>query len=324
MNLELSESDKNNPIKVGVSSCLLGEKVRYDGGHKEDHYITDTLGFFFQFVPVCPEVGCGLPVPREAMRLEGDPEYPRLMTIKTRIDLTGRMLEYCGRMVKELEKEDLCGFIFKKNSPSSGLFRVKIYDKGNPVKSGRGLFADAVAKHFPLLPVEEEGRLYDMGIRENFIERIFAFRRWKDFLAGPANLGALVEFHAGHKLQIMAHSPQLYREMGKLVAEGKNMEQPRLLELYRELFMRALALHATAKKNSNVLMHIMGYFKNELNRGEKEELLEIIRQYHERLIPLIVPVTLLRHYVNKYDQQYLKKQLYLNPHPMELMLRNHV
>jgi uncharacterized protein YbgA (DUF1722 family) len=199
-----------------------------------------------------------------------------------------------------------------------------VYNKGVPAKSGRGLFADTVVKHFPLLPVEEEGRLYDMNIRENFIERVFAFRRWKDFLAESEDLGRLVEFHTNHKLQLMAHSPQLYREMGKLVAEGKSMDGPQLLERYRELFMRALALHATAKKNTDVLTHIMGYFKKELTHGGKAELLEVIRQYHDRLIPLIVPVTLLRHYVNKYDQQYLKKQLYLNPHPMELMLRNHV
>ncbi len=313
-----------NTIKVGVSSCLLGEKVRYDGGHKHDHYITDTLGRFFTFVPVCPEVGCGLPVPREAMRLEGDPGNPTLITIRSRVDLTVQMLSYCRTMVEELENEDLCGFIFKKDSPSSGLFRVKVYNKGVPAKTGRGLFADAVVKHFPLLPVEEEGRLYDMNIRENFIERVFAFRRLKDFLAGKADMGGLVGFHTVHKFQIMAHSPQLYREMGKLVAAGKGMDRQHLLDRYRELFMRALALHATAKKNTDVLMHIMGYFRNELTKGEKAELLEVIRQYHDRMIPLIVPLTLLRHYVGKYDQPYLKKQIYLNPHPMELMLRNHV
>lgn len=313
-----------NTIKVGVSSCLLGEKVRYDGGHKHDHYITDTLGRFFTFVSVCPEVGCGLPVPREAMRLEGDPGNPTLITLRSRVDLTVQMLSYCRTMVEELENEDLCGFIFKKDSPSSGLFRVKVYNKGVPAKTGRGLFADAVVKHFPLLPVEEEGRLYDMNIRENFIERVFAFRRLKDFLAGKADMGGLVEFHTVHKFQIMAHSPQLYREMGKLVAAGKGMDRQHLLDRYRELFMRALALHATAKKNTDVLMHIMGYFRNELTKGEKAELLEVIRQYHDRMIPLIVPLTLLRHYVGKYDQPYLKKQIYLNPHPMELMLRNHV
>jgi uncharacterized protein YbgA (DUF1722 family)/uncharacterized protein YbbK (DUF523 family) len=313
-----------NAIKVGVSSCLLGEKVRYDGGHKHDHYITDTLGRFFTFVPVCPEVGCGLPVPREAMRLEGDSASPRLVTIKTGIDLTGQMLDYCRRMAEELENEDLCGFIFKKNSPSSGLFRVKVYNKGTPAKTGRGLFADAVVKKFPLLPVEEEGRLYDMDIRENFIERIFAWRRWKDYLAGKRTMGELVEFHTTHKLQIMAHSPQIFRKMGKLVAEGKNIDSTQLLDRYQELFMEALTLHATTRKNTDVLMHIMGYFKKDITGEEKQELLEIIRQYHDRLIPLIVPVTLLKHYVNKYDQQYLKKQLFLNPHPTELMLRNHV
>jgi uncharacterized protein YbgA (DUF1722 family)/uncharacterized protein YbbK (DUF523 family) len=321
---KVSEPAKINTIKVGVSSCLLGEKVRYDGGHKHDHYITDTLGRFFTFFPVCPEVGCGLPVPREAMRLEGDSASPRLVTIKTRMDLTDQMLDYCRRMTVALEKEDLCGFIFKKNSPSSGLFRVKVYNKGVPAKTGRGLFADALVKHFPLLPVEEEGRLYDMGIRENFIERVFAWRRWKDYLAGERSMGELVDFHTVHKLQLMAHSPQIFREMGKLVAEGKNMDRTQLLDRYQELFMGALTLQATVTKNTDVLMHIMGYFKKDISGEEKQELLEIIRQYHERLIPLIVPVTLLRHYVNKYDEPYLKKQLYLNPHPMELMLRNHV
>jgi len=313
-----------NKISIGVSSCLLGEKVRYDGGHKHDRYITDTLGRFFRFVPVCPEVGCGLSIPREAMRLEGDPSSPRLVTNRTGIDLTERMLVFCRKKVLELEQEDLCGFIFKKDSPSSGLYRVKVYGGGVPARNGRGLFADALVKHFPLLPVEEEGRLYDMNLRENFIERVFAFRSWKDFLLGPCGMGDLVAYHTGRKLQIMAHSPEIYREMGKLVAEGKRLSRDQLLERYRELLMRALSLHATVKKNANVLSHIMGYFKKYLSSGEKEELLEIIRQYHEQLIPLIVPVTLLKHYVNKYDQDYLKSQSYLNPHPMELMLRNHV
>ena len=168
------------PIKLGVSSCLLGEHVRYDGGRKHDRYITDTLGRYFCFVPVCPEVGCGLPIPREAMRLEGDPANPRLMTIKTRIDRTGQMLVFCRNKVVELEREDLCGFIFKEGSPSSGLFRVKIYNNGVATRNGSGLFAAEVARHFPLMPMEEEGRLNDPCIRENFIERVFSYRRWKD------------------------------------------------------------------------------------------------------------------------------------------------
>lgn len=312
------------PIKVGVSSCLLGEKVRYDGGHKHDHYITDVLGRFLTFVPVCPEVGCGMPVPREAMRLEGDPAYPRLVTHKSRVDKTEQMRAFCRQKVAELAGEDLCGFIFKKNSPSSGLFRVKVYNNGMLARSGSGLFAAAVVERFPLLPAEEEGRLNDADIRENFIERIFCCRRWKDFLLDSPGLGRLVTFHARHKLLIMAHSTSIYREMGALVAHGKEIGWPELVQAYEALFMKALALHATVKKNTNVLMHIMGYFKRNLSSAEKGELLGVIREYHDRLVPLIVPITLLKHYVSKYDQLYLQQQYYLSPHPAELMLRNHV
>ena len=315
----------DTPIRVGVSSCLLGEPVRYDGGHKHDRYISDTLGRFFSFLPVCPEVGCGLPVPREAMRLEGDPANPRLMTRISRIDRTDQMLAYCSNKVRELESADLCGFIFKKDSPSSGLYRVKVYDgKGVPKKLASGLFAAAVARHFPLLPMEEEGRLNDPAIRENFIERVFCCRRWKDFLHTGPGLGGLVEFHTRHKLLVMSHSTQLYREMGTLVAHGSAMEREELFRRYEELLMKALTLHATARKNTNVLMHIMGYFKRELSPVEKSELLETIALYHDRLVPLLVPLTLLKHYVTKYDQPYLKQQVYLAPHPAELMLRNHV
>jgi uncharacterized protein YbgA (DUF1722 family)/uncharacterized protein YbbK (DUF523 family) len=312
------------PIKIGVSSCLLGEHVRYDGGHKHDRYITDTLGKYFTFVPVCPEVGCGLPIPREAMRLEGDPANPRLMTGRSRVDLTDRMLAFCATRVRELEGEDLCGFIFKKDSPSSGLFRVKVYNNGAAAKSGSGLFAAAVARRFPLLPMDEEGRLNDPFIRENFIERVFSYRRWKDFLATGPTLGRLVEFHTAHKLLMMAHSPEIYRTMGTLVAHGRELPEQELFRSYEEQFMKGLALHATTKKNTNVLHHIMGYFKQQLSHDEKAELLVVIGQYHDHLVPLVVPLTLLRHYVVKYDQQYLKGQVYLSPHPAELMLRNHV
>jgi uncharacterized protein YbgA (DUF1722 family)/uncharacterized protein YbbK (DUF523 family) len=312
------------PIVIGVSACLLGEPVRYDGGHKHDRYITDTLGEFFSFVPVCPEVGAGLPVPREAMRLEGDPSAPRLVTGRSRVDLTERMLAFCASKVKELEGEGLSGFIFKKGSPSSGLFRVKVYNKGAAVAKGSGLFAAALVRHFPRLPVEEEGRLNDPVIRENFIERVFSYRRWQDFLATDTSLPRLVEFHTAHKLLLMAHSPEIYRSMGKLVAHGREISAAELLQRYEELLMKGLALHATTNKNTNVLQHIMGYFKRQLTREEKQELLEVIAQYHGQLVPLIVPITLLRHYIAKYDQQYLKGQIYLSPHPAQLMLRNHV
>jgi len=226
-------------IRVGVSACLLGERVRYDGGHKQDRYISDTLGRFFSFLPVCPEVECGLPVPREAMRLEGDPDQPRLITLQSRMDKTEQMLAFCANKVRELESEDLCGFIFKQNSPSSGLLRVKVYGPaGTPPQSGSGLFAAAVARHFPLLPLEEEGRLNGPAIRENFIERVFCYRRWKDFLRGTPDMGSLVEFHSRHKLLMLAHSPQIYREMGALVEDGRKMKREELLRSYAELMLR--------------------------------------------------------------------------------------
>lgn len=310
-------------IKLGVSSCLLGVNVRYDGGHRLDLYITDTLGRYFTIVQVCPEVECGMPVPREAMRLEGDPASPRMVTIRSRIDKSEQMLAFCRTRVRELEGEDLCGFIFKKGSPSCGVSRVKVFGKGPAAVSGSGLFAAAMTGDFPLLPVVEEGQLNDPDIRGNFIERVFAFRRWKDLIQDRPDLGRLVAFHARHKLQIMAHSPSIYRGTGALVARGKEMEWQDLLHRYGLLFMKGLALHATIKKNSNVLMHIMGYFKKELSRAEKEELLGVINRYREQVVPLIVPVTLLNHYVYKYEKHYLQQQTYVSPHPAELMLRNH-
>ncbi|HIJ82175.1 MAG TPA: DUF523 and DUF1722 domain-containing protein, partial [Desulfuromonadales bacterium] len=253
-----------------------------------------------------------------------EPTAPRLVTSRSRIDRTEQMLSFCSAKVNELETEDLCGFIFKKDSPSSGLYRVKIYNNGVALKNGSGLFAAAVSRHFPLLPLEEEGRLNDPAIRENFIERVFSYRRWKDFLADRPTIGRLVEFHAAHKLLMMAHSPQIYREMGSLVAHGAETELTELLGRYEELLLKGLALHATASKNTNVLQHIMGYFKRQLTTAEKGELLELIGQYHQHLVPLVVPLTLLRHYIGKYEQQYLKKQIYLSPHPAQLMLHNHV
>lgn len=311
-------------IRIGVSSCLLGEKVRYDGGHKLFRYLTDVLSAWFIFVPVCPEVGCGLPVPREAMHLTGDPTAPRLVTVTSGRDLTDQMLDYCRRMVLELEKESLCGFIFKKNSPSSGLFRVKVYNAGMPVRSGRGLFAGAVVEHFPLLPVEDEGRLEDPGLRENFLERVFAFKRLQDFLREKRGAAGLVDFHTRHKLQLMAHNPALYREMGRLVAAAGGTEPGRLREEYERLFMTTLGYHATVTKNTDVLQHIMGHFKKFLDPDEKRELLEVIGRYHRGLVPLVVPLTLVKHYVRKFEPPYLMEQTYLEPHPAELMLRNHV
>ncbi|MBI4979094.1 MAG: DUF523 and DUF1722 domain-containing protein [Spirochaetes bacterium] len=321
---EKAPADTANKIIVGVSACLLGEKVRFDGGHKHDRYITDTLGNYFSFVGVCPEVESGMSIPRESMRLEGNPAEPRLVTGKSRIDKTDQMQSFCRRRVKELAAEDLCGFIFKKDSPSSGLYRVKVYVNGSPSAAGSGLFAAAFVKAFPLMPVEEEGRLNDPDIRENFIERVFGYRRLKNMLERGPTAGRLVTFHTAHKLQMMAHSNVLYRSMGALVAHVKGRKLAEVLSEYETMYMHTLAQPATVKKNTNVLMHIMGYFKKVLSAGEKAELLDVIDDYHARLVPLVVPMTLLRHYIRKFDDHYLAGQTYLAPHPAELMLRNHV
>ena len=194
-------------IKVGISTCLLGQPVRYDGGHKRDHYLLDTLGQYMEYVPVCPEVECGLGIPREAMRLVGDPKNPRLVTWKTGTDHTQKMIRWAKKRLKTLEKECLCGFIFKSKSPSSGMSRVKVYnDQGVSAPTGIGIFARAFMQHFPLTPVEEDGRLHDPAIRENFIERIFTLKRWRDSNTKSPSLGNLVEFHTRQKLLILSHS----------------------------------------------------------------------------------------------------------------------
>jgi len=311
-------------LRIGLSTCLLGENVRFDGGHKRDRFVTDTLGQFLEFVPVCPEMECGLGVPRESMRLVGKPESPRLVTNRTKIDHTERMITWARKRVQELEKEDLCGFIFKSRSPSSGMERVRVYnEKGIPEKKGVGMFARIFMEHFPLLPVEEDGRLHDIRLRENFIERIFALKRWRDLLDEKRSRGRLVAFHTQHKLLILSHSQKHSRILGKLVAAAKSISPKQLYPQYQSLFMETLKLKATVKKNINVLQHMMGYFKKQLSADEKHELLETFDQYREGYIPLIVPLTLIKHYVRKYDQPYLKQQVYLNPHPIELKLRNH-
>jgi uncharacterized protein YbgA (DUF1722 family)/uncharacterized protein YbbK (DUF523 family) len=312
-------------IKLGISACLLGENVRYDGGHKLDRFLTDTLGQYVEYVPVCPEVECGLGVPRESMHLEGNPDSPRLVTIRTKQDMTDRMVQWARNRVSELEKEDLCGFIFKSDSPSSGMERVKVYnEKGMPVKKGVGMFARIFMEHLPLLPVEDEGRLHDPKLRDNFIERIFALKRWRGVLERKESRGSIVDFHTRHKLLILSHSPKYYQTMGKLVAKAKDLPLKELYQKYQTLLMESLYLKTSPKKNANVLQHMTGYFKEQLSSDEKQELFEVIDFYRKGYIPLIVPVTLINHYVRKYNQTYLMQQVYLNPHPLELQLRNHV
>lgn len=311
-------------LKLGISACLLGEKVRYNGGHTRDHFLTDTLGPSVDYVPVCPEVECGMPIPREAMRLVGDPENPKLMTNKTKKDMTAQMKNWATKRLDDLEKENLCGFIFKSASPSSGMSGVKVYtEEGMPSKRGTGIWAQMFMDRFSLLPVIDEGRLHDPVLREDFIERIFIYQRWQKLLSAGKTRGGLVDFHTRHKLLIMAHSPKHYQEMGKFVADTKKHTIEDLYENYAGLLNAALSLRSNTRKNLNVLLHIMGYFKKQLSGDEKQELLEIFDQFKQHYLPLIVPITLLNHYVSKYDQPYLRSQVYLNPHPAELGLRNH-
>jgi uncharacterized protein YbgA (DUF1722 family)/uncharacterized protein YbbK (DUF523 family) len=314
----------SEPIKIGISACLLGEKVRWNGVGARDPFLTDTLGRFVRWVPVCPEVECGLPVPRETLRLVGDVNAPRLVTSRTGIDHTERMQSWARQRLDRLEGQDLCGFIFKKDSPSSGLMRVKVYnDKGMPEKKGVGMFARAFTERFPRVPAEEEGRLHDPRLRENFIERVFTLQRWRQALKEGPTQGRLVDFHTQHKLLLMAHSPAHYQALGRMVAAGRKEAPEELFDRYEQGLLEALSLKATVKKHVNVLQHMLGYFKKELSADEKQEMLTLIDRYRQELVPLVVPVTLINHYVRKYGQSYLASQVYLNPHPVELKLRNH-
>ena len=321
----MSGADGVGTMRVGISSCLLGNEVRFDGGHKHDPYITATLGQFFAWVPVCPEVEMGLSTPRETLRLIGDAVAPRLVFAKTGADQTDAMQAWAVKRLKALADLELCGYILKSKSPSCGMERVRVYGaSGMPAKHGVGIFARALLAAFPLLPVEEEGRLHDLGLRENFVERVFAYRRWRDLVESGLTRGRLVAFHTAHKLLLMAHSPKHYAALGRLVADAK-AQLPRALEsAYGAQFMEALRVPATPKKQVNVLQHILGYLKRDLDAGDKTELLQVIGDYHRGLVPLIVPLTLLKHHLKRIGVPYVLDQVYLEPHPKELMLRNHV
>jgi uncharacterized protein YbgA (DUF1722 family)/uncharacterized protein YbbK (DUF523 family) len=320
----MSDDATNGPILIGVSSCLLGQSVRYDSGHKKDAFVTGLLGRFVEFVPVCPEVEVGMSIPRPTIRLERRGEEIRLVDNKNAIDHTDAMRRYAERRVAEVEKLDLCGWVLKKDSPSCGMERVRVYAKGAPTKSGVGLFAEALMKQMPLLPVEEEGRLNDPELRENFVERVFAYRRLKDLFRGRWTLGDLVRFHTAEKLLLLAHDTEGYRKLGRIVAQAKEIPRGELPARYGEIFMQAMSKPATLGKQTNVLQHMAGYFKDTLPDEEKAELHDAIRDYRSRLVPLVVPLTLIRHHVRKLRVAYLEGQTHLAPHPKELMLRNHV
>jgi uncharacterized protein YbgA (DUF1722 family)/uncharacterized protein YbbK (DUF523 family) len=313
------------PLRLGISRCLLGDEVRFDGGHKQNEFLKEVLGRYVEWVPVCPEVEAGLGTPREAMRLVGDVQEPRLMTIKSGTDHTRALEAMSTNRIEQLKDMDLSGYVFKKGSPSCGIERVRVYNEHGVVnRKGVGLFAQAFIKRFPLIPVEEEGRLCDPALRENFIERIFCYRRWQDLVQREVTRQALVQFHTIHKYLLLAHHPQQYEVLGRLVGEAHHLRPKELAHRYGELFMKVLAVKTTVRKHVNVLQHILGYFKERLGTHEKAELLGVIGDYHHRLTPLIVPLTLIKDYARIFDVGYIRDQVYLNPHPKELMLRNHV
>ena len=317
----------DNKIKIGVSSCLIGEKVRWNGDHKQNRYVKDILCKYFEYVSVCPEVEVGMGIPRETVGLYGNPEKPQMISKKTQTDWTSKMNRYTKDRVKNLSNDDLCGYIFKSKSPSCGLARIPVHDKDDRSKARHrsGIFADAFTKANPLVPTEDEGRLNDPRLRENFIVRVFSFSHLKiKLLNKKARAGTLVKFHTEHKFLLLAHSSKHYQALGKIVAEVKEIPWDRVLSSYISTFMEGLTLKSTAKKNTDVLLHMMGFLKKILTKSEKEDILSAIEDYRNELIPLIVPVTLVRHQVKKHNIEYLLNQVYLNPHPKELMLRNHV
>ncbi len=308
-------------ISIGISACLLGDKVRFDGGHKNNPYIADVLTPFFKWVRVCPEVEMGLGTPRESMHILNEKGKLHLKTVKTGQDLTAKFQKFSEQKLKEIEKLELSGFLLKKNSPSCGLERVKVYTDGVPFNDGSGFFAMALKTSFPDLPLEDEGRLVDAKLRENWVQRVFVYRRFQDVLKNFSKK-ALIEFHTRNKMIILSHNPKAYQELGRWIARGK-WSKKELLS-YRSEVMAALKTPATPGKHVNVLQHMAGYFKKEITASDREELMASFDDFKKGYVPLIVPVTLIRHYVRKFEIEYLKDQYYLTPHPKELALLNHV
>ena len=308
------------PVRIGLSSCLLGETVRYDGGHKRDPYLVETLGRLVEWVPVCPEAELGLGTPREPIRLvrhPGQTDGVRLVS-RSGVRLTGRMRRFARSRVRALAKADLSGYILKKDSPSCGMERVKVWADGDgraAERNGRGIFAAELLRHFPNLPVEEEGRLHDPVLRENFLERVSAYRRLRALLSIRWNVGGLVGWHTAQKLSLMAHSPVRYRELGRLVAEAAEIPRAELARRYEDEFMSAMRIPATRARHTNALMHAVGHFKRGLDTASRDELLAVLEDYRLGLVPRIVPLTLVRHHARRLEVQYLLGQTYLHPHP---------
>ncbi|HJQ84208.1 MAG TPA: DUF523 and DUF1722 domain-containing protein [Candidatus Binatia bacterium] len=311
--------------RIGISACLLGHEVRWDGGHKRDAFLTELLGPWVEWVPVCPEVELGLGAPRETLQLTGRADAPRLVATRSGTDHTDAMVGLARARADGLARAQLAGFVFKKNSPSCGMERVPVHrGKGAPARHGTGIFARELMRRLDPLPVEEEGRLHDPVLRENFVERIFAYRRWQDFAGGRPTRGGLVRFHTAHKLTLLAHDPKSYRRLGALVARAKARPLGDVVAAYGAGFMRALRVPATRGRHANVLEHMLGYVSAGLDAAERREMTSTVADYRRGLVPLVVPLTLVRHHARRLAVAYLLEQVYLDPDPKELMLRNHV
>jgi uncharacterized protein YbgA (DUF1722 family)/uncharacterized protein YbbK (DUF523 family) len=317
-----------SPIRIGISSCLLGAPVRYDGQHKRNDFLVDELGPLVEWVPVCPEVEVGMGVPRESVRLVRGAGTTRMLGNQTGDDWTARMEVFAARRVDKLARLELSAYVLKSRSPSCGMERVNLFadrdpDK-QPVRAGVGLFAAALLRRFPHLPVEEEGRLADPRLRENFIERLFAYHRLRGLWRTRWGLRDLVAFHTAHKMALLAHSTDGYRQLGRLVATAKALPRAELRARYEAGFMGVLHKLATPGRQANVLQHMTGHLRDRLDTGDRRELATAIDDHRKGLVPLIVPIVLLRHHARRLDVPYLLGQSYLEPHPKELMLRNRV
>jgi len=317
--------DDETPVRLGLSSCLQGEAVRYDGGHSRDSFVVDTLGQWFEWVPVCPEMEIGMGVPRPTIRIEGDERATRLVSPSTGEDFTEQMARYAGRRVRQLSKSDLDGYILKKSSPSCGLGRIPVHGpKGGVRRNGVGFFASTLVKQWPMLPVEDEGRLNDAVARESFIEQIFCRNRWRVLKRRGLSRRRLVAFHTAHELLLLSHNQAGYRRMGKLIKGVGRVANRELFSAYERELHTAMAMRTTKKKHMSVLRHAVDRLKENLDSRDRKEIALAIADFGHGLLPLIVPLMLLRFHIRKYEATCLAGQIYFDPHPRERMLRNHV
>ena len=309
-------------ILIGVSACLLGEQVRYDGGHKRNAFLLEELARHVRVVPVCPEVGIGLGVPREPIRLVRRGGEERLMGASG-ADHTDAMRAWVVATAADLRKRDLSGFVLKKGSPSCGLERVKVWDEGSerPSPEGQGMFARVLAETLPGLALEEEGRLNDPGLREHFVDRVFGHARVRDFFAGDWDPDGLVRFHSAEKVAVLAHDPDIARTLGQVVAGQRELAPEELAARYRDLHARAFTRRATNGRQANALMHLAGHLKDALGSDDRRELREAIEDYRGGLVPVAVPLALLSRHLRATGAGWAQAQTYLEPHPKELGLR---